>query len=367
MTGTATRFFGKGHTARGVHFLYPSALQGAEKRIELQGPPGTGKSTALRRLADHLLTQGTDIQCFHSPLYPDDLDALYIPSRRIAVADASVCGGLPESSAVQRTELRFDEAAEPGRLTEEQRQELRELEERLQPAYEEAYALFAEALRIHDEWEQYYIGSMDFAKADEVASETALSLFGETRIEKTAQVRHVFFGAATPRGAVDHIQNLTASCGRRIFIKGRAGSGKSTLLKRLAAEAEARGIDVEVFHCGFDPNSLDMLIFPELGTAIFDSTAPHEYFPDRAEDEVLDMYERVLPAGIDERYAGDLAAVKARYSNAMKKATAQLGEVQRIDARIKELYGTVTDYATADRLSARLLAEVEDLSAPAAK
>ena len=31
------------------------------------------------------------------------------------------------------------------------------------------------------------------------------------------------------------------------------------MLKSLASASESRGFDVQVFHCGFDPNSLDML------------------------------------------------------------------------------------------------------------
>ena len=40
------------------------------------------------------------------------------------------------------------------------------------------------------------------------------------------------------------------------------------MLKKLAKVAEEKGFDVEVYHCGFDPNSLDMVIVRELGFAI---------------------------------------------------------------------------------------------------
>ena len=169
----------------------------------------------------------------------------------------------------------------------------------------------------------------------------------------------MFFGAATPQGAFDYIQALTAPMDRRIFIKGRPGSGKSTLLKKLAAAAESNGIEVQVFHCGFDPNSLDMLIFPELRTAIFDSTAPHEYFPDRPGDEVLDMYEHVIKPGTDEAHAAELAAVRARYSATMKEATASLAEAEAVDARLKAVFTAATDFAAVEALRQRLLAEWE--------
>jgi ABC-type glutathione transport system ATPase component len=203
---------------------------------------------------------------------------------------------------------------------------------------------------------------MDFQKADQVGHELVSSLLGEQELKPSATVRHLFFGAATPKGAVDHIPTLTAQLGRRIFIKGRPGSGKSTLLKRLARAAEERGYDVDVFHCGFDPNSLDMLIFPERNLAIFDSTAPHEYFPSRSGDEVLDMYERTMEPGTDERYADELKAIQQRYSQKMQEATAFLKEAQQIHSRIKVAYMSATDFSKVDALCTDLQQEVRQLA-----
>lgn len=113
------------------------------------------------------------------------------------------------------------------------------------------------------------------------------------------------------------------------MVKGRAGSGKSTLLKKIAAEGLKRGYDVEVYHCGFDSNSLDMVIVRELGVAIFDSTAPHEYFPDRDTDEIVDMYELCIAPGTDEWHADQLAVIRYSYASAMKEAIGHLAEAKR--------------------------------------
>ena len=43
-----------------------------------------------------------------------------------------------------------------------------------------------------------------------------------------------------------------------------------------------------------------MVIVRELGFAIFDSTAPHEYFPSREGDEIIDMYALIVTPGTDE-------------------------------------------------------------------
>lgn len=75
-----------------------------------------------------------------------------------------------------------------------------------------------------------------------------------------------------------------------IFRTSRQGLSIDTLLKgvqelvnrpyskKIAAAAESRGFDVEMYHCGFDPESIDMVLVRELKFCVFDSTNPHEYF-----------------------------------------------------------------------------------------
>ncbi|HWI61692.1 MAG TPA: PRK06851 family protein [Symbiobacteriaceae bacterium] len=351
-------FFARGNTARGVHCLYDSAFQGLRKIFLLNGLPGCGKSTLLQRIADDAAAQGQPADLFHSPLNPDELDALILPNLAVGIADGRTCEGLDSLDGVELVAVDLGQAVAADQLSDEARQEIESLHTQWAAALSKAYESFATALRIHDEWEAIYIKKMDFAKADQVGQELASALFGERSAAKEPKVRHLFFGAATPQGAVDHIQGLTSHLERRIFIKGRPGSGKSTLLKRLAKAAAESGLDVEVFHCGFDPNSLDMLIFPELSTAIFDSTAPHEYFPSQSSDEILDMYERAMEPGTDAEYAAELREIQQRYSQKMREATAYLQSAQAAHAAIKAHYVAVTDFALVDRLSLELLGEL---------
>lgn len=360
MAGSIRHFFGRGNTARGVHCLYDSSFQGLQKVYLLVGYPGSGKSTALRHIADELTSQGHALDLFHSPLNPEELDALIVKDLQVGFADERTCQGLDSLANAVRVD--FGQAVDVAQLTQEAKREVAALETQLQEAFSRAYDTFAAALRIHDEWEAIYIGKMDFHKADQVGQELISTLFGEHTPNKTATARHLFFGAATPQGAVDHIPTLTEGLARRIFIKGRPGSGKSTLLKRLAAAAEERGIDVDVFHCGFDPNSLDMLIFPELDLAIFDSTAPHEYFPCRSSDEVLDMYERAMEPGTDERYESELTSIQQRYAQKMQEATAYLRDAQKIHSAIKAHYTALTDFDKIARLSSDLRREIQALA-----
>lgn len=364
MLRSTRHYFARGNTAHGAHFLYDSAFQGLTKIFLLEGPSGTGKSTTIQRLAEELMKQGLSVELFHSPLEPESLDALIVTDLKIGVADGRECEGLSDLNNTEIVYLYLGLAVDQSQLSVNAQEELQFLQQAQNEAYSKAYNSFAAALRVHDEWEKVYISHMDFPKADLIVQELSRSLFGRQQLRKQPFIRHLFFGAATPRGAVDHIQNLTVELETRIFIKGRPGSGKSTLLKKLAKSAEQRGFDVEVFHCGFDPNSLDMLIIPELSLAIFNSTAPHLYFPNRIGDEILDMYSRTIQPGTDERHATELEPIKIRYTQHMKEATSYLGEALDASTTIKKIYTAATDYTLIDKLYNQLSIEIQQLTIP---
>ncbi len=353
-----SHYFARGNTAYGAHFLYESAFRDLDKIIMLTGPDGTGKSTTIQRAAEHLIEQGQHVQCFHSPLRPEQLDGIIATEWKIGIVDAAACQGVPKQDATEVIAIDFGTAIDEAAIKPEHAERIASLSSRLANAYSSAYQTYQAALRIHDEWERYYIANTDFEKADQLAQAWSDDLFGGHAGSAPAAGRHLFFGAATPKGAFDFIQRLTASLPRRIFIKGRPGSGKSTFLKKLSGEAENRGVDVQIFHCGLDPNSLDMLIFPKLGTAIFDSTSPHEYFPEREGDEILDLYALTVAPGTDEAHADALAAIRARYSAAMKEAAAYLASAEAIDAQIKSIYTSATDFSVVERLRRQLQSEL---------
>lgn len=362
MVGTTRHLFARGNTARGVHTLYESAFHGVRRLYLLAGYPGTGKSTVLKQLAESAISQGQTVELFHSPMNPDDLDALIIRDLQVGLADERACLGLDALTDVEVTRIDFGQAVDLTKLTTETKQEIDALHTQVLTACARAYETFANALRIHDEWEAIYIAQMDFQKADQVGQALIDSLFGDQPLSKKATVRHLFFGAATPKGAVDHIPTLTSHLQRRILIKGRPGSGKSTMLKRLAAAAEAKGFDVEVFHCGFDPNSLDMLLFPELSLCIFDSTAPHEYFPSQSSDEILDMYEKAIQPGTDEQFATELKPIQERYAQKMQEAIALLKEAQQLHLRMRSHYAACTEITKVNQLGAHLRQAIEHLA-----
>lgn len=86
-----------------------------------------------------------------------------------------------------------------------------------------------------------------------------------------------FLGANSSQGFVSFFENaLEDDAIRQNFIfKGGPGCGKSTAMKQAAREGLRRQQPMEIIHCSSDPSSLDGVLFPEQGKALYDGTAPH--------------------------------------------------------------------------------------------
>lgn len=222
----------------------------------------------------------------------------------------------------------------------------------------QARETFQQARSFHNQKEAIYLSEMDFAAANVAAERTVSLLLEGAGSHKGGKEVHRFFGGATAQGNLDYIEEITAELPRRFFLKGRPGTGKSTFLKKIAAAALAQGFDTDIYHCALDPKSLDMVVIPGLGCCLLDSTAPHEYFPSREGDEIVDLYQECVTPGTDEKYHEKLTFLESEYKSLIKKALGFLQSAQEANHRFEETLPLLDETAlqnTAGRLSKSLL------------
>lgn len=361
MTGRIRNYYAGGNTALGFWSLYESNLQGLNRLFILKGGPGTGKSSLMKRIGQEWIDEGYDIEFLHCSSDNNSIDGVIIPRLKAGIVDGTAPHVIePKAPGAIEEYVNLGLAWNSQQLV-QHKGDIRSITKQISESFQLVYSTFAQALKIHDEWEKIYIENMDFSKANLLTEELVKTLFADKFINKQADVRDRFFGAATPEGPVDFIQNLTEDVQKRYFIKGRPGTGKSTLLKKLAGEAVKRGINVEIYHCGFDPNSLDMVIFRELGLAVFDSTAPHEYFPDRVNDEIIDVYKTVIAPGTDERYALEIQNIIARYSTKMKEATSYIARAKTLHDELEKFYIEAMDFVIVEKLQEEISSEIKGI------
>jgi hypothetical protein len=344
LSGKIRNYYAGGNTAKGFYNLYDSNLAGLDRLFILKGGPGTGKSTLMKKVGKEWSEKGYDIEYLHCSSDNKSIDGVIIRELGCGIVDGTAPHVIePKAPGAIEEYVNLGVAWNSQKLG-QQKTEIEDLQAKISAAFQAAYDDYAEALRIHDEWEEFYITNMDFQKADNLTADLIEAFFGENSLNKPSDIRHRFLGAATPKGPNDFIPNLTEDIEKRFFIKGRPGSGKSTMLKKLVTAAEDRGFDAEVYHCGFAPNSLDMVILRELGIAIFDSTAPHEYFPEREGDEIVDMYEKTITPGTDEKFAKEIAEIEKRYSEKMKQGTSHLATAKALHDDLEQIYVAAMDF-----------------------
>lgn len=369
MTDRNIHYFARGNTAQGLFQLTASAYQGLQAIYVLQGYPG-GTEEFLMKLGHAYSYRNFKLQLIHQPLDNDWLEGILIEDRSIAIIDGEAWTEELQSGGAEIHFIDLKAALDQEKLL-ANASRIEEIEQEIKRLYDTAYESFNRTLRIHDDWEKLYIDNLDRERMNQLAVEwcddylQSVVISGQQDGEQDrstaglAKVRHRFLGAATWRGAVDYIPNLTDQLHTRIFVKGRPGSGKSTLFRKIADTAVQKGIETEIYHCGFDPHSLDMLIFPELSLAIFDSTAPHEHFPVREGDAILDVYELAIAAGTDEKYEDEIREVRQQYSNSMRQSIAYLAEVKEFRNELVSIYEAAADHSILSSIEGNLLKELD--------
>ncbi len=196
--------------------------------------------------------------------------------------------------------------------------------------YQGMLRAYADAKKIHDEWESIYIKNMDFDRLNKFGDNVIKRLVYGTSSKGSGKTYKRFFGTSTVDVPVNYIDDLTESLNKRCFIKGRPGTGKSTFLKKLSKALKDRSFDVEEYYCSFDKNSLDMVVSRELSFCVFDSTAPHEKFPSKTCDEILDFYINAGLNGIDEKFGNELYDIKEQYNKKMQEGMEFFKEYHKI-------------------------------------
>jgi hypothetical protein len=210
--------------------------------------------------------------------------------------------------------------------------------------YEAAYDAFKKGLEIHDRLEKVYIREMNFDKADLIAEEFIQGLLaGKEKRHRQVHVYERLFGTNTPGGMVNFVDDLIEPIANVVYVKGRAGTGKSHFMKRVWHACMEYGYDLEIYYCSFDPKSIDMVVVRELDFCMFDSTPPHEFFPKKGSDQVVDLYESTVTPGTDEKYAIEIERINKAYKAKMREGLEILGNLrERVPGKNPDLTAVLT-------------------------
>ncbi|MFS0674177.1 hypothetical protein [Ornithinibacillus sp. 179-J 7C1 HS] len=311
-------YYVSGNTAEGfVNYLSSNTLD-FHHHIILKHPSHTVKTMIIKEVIKEYETED-NLEILYSSLGEEFLEGVIIRDKKIALIDERI-GSADLNGAFEMDLSLFtvDDVTTSDFSIE--RTQIKSLTE-------DAYTNFETGLRIHDQLEDIYIKEMDFIKANKIAEEfiDTILKYGSPQ-GNNAQIYHRLFGTNTKDGVVNVVPDILSQVSQKYFIKGRAGTGKSTFMKKIMTACREHGFDVELYHCSFDPNSIDMVLVRDLDFCIFDSTDPHEFFPNGPGEEVIDMYDKAVTPGTDEKYSEEINELTNSYKSYMKKGVICLKE-----------------------------------------
>lgn len=362
MTGKIRNYYATGHTARGFYNFFDSVLEGLDRVYILRGNLGTGMSAFIRKMGENMSSRGFNLELIHSPSDNDSLEGVIVTDLKVGIVDGTAPNVIvSQAPGVIEKDVHLGVTWNARQLY-TRKETIKDLNRKIKTCVQKVYDAFSEALLIHDdELEQLYFTHLDIAKADDLTQRLINEFFQDATFANHGTVRHMFLGAATPHGPINHIPSLTANVGRRYFIKGPPGCGKSHMMKKITTEAEKRGIDMEVYHCSFDPHSLDMVLLPELDIAIFDSTDPHEHFPDRNSDITIDVYTEAITPGAEDAHAEEIKAIHGRYKSRMKEGIAHLAQAKTLYDELETIYKEAMDFDQLEQIYRDIEDQIETL------
>ena len=346
------KYFLRANTASGLVNLAESNLSGIDNLYILNGRSKFLKNIILKNVEKYTVEHGKNIECCVSPFNISQLDAVILRESKTAVIDSSCITKIGKC-----TQIETDEFISPQKI-EKYKSRQAELSKNAQEALLGLYSSYKSAKAVHDEWEKLYIDNIDFARLNKFEEGLLENMIDKKSSELSADCRKRFFGASTPDGSVNYINNLTEGIKTRYFIKGRPGTGKSTFMKKLAKKAQDYGYTHQIYYCSFDKNSLDMVVIPELSMCVFDSTAPHELFPEYDSDKVLDFYKEAGLSGTDERLEKEFAEIKQRYSFRISEGVAKLRLANGYLKETERYYEKAANVELADKISDKIVRKI---------
>lgn len=305
-------------TGQGMKHVYLDILKEADEAYFFKGVFGFKVSELLKEIGYHYIQNGYDIEFFYDPLFENTVQATFIKGVNKLFLQASKPCIEPSQLGTRDRVISFYECLDE-EIIKANGQRLKELAEEVSDWHDKCFESLHSAIQIHDEWEVETQKKMDWKALDESREELIEQILGGILLNKRGRLTHRLLGTLTPDGARDYLQNMTRNLEKRIFIKGLPGTGKSTIMKAIKREALERGFDVQMVWCGLDATSIDMVIIPELKFCIFDSTAPHEYFPDpkRAGDVIFDIEKHCHLTEVEEE---NIKEITKRYQVAINNS-----------------------------------------------
>ncbi len=338
------------NTSQGFYTFIPDLIRGLRKIYILKGAPGSGKSTFIRLLGESLSEKGYEIEFWISALDPVNPDGVHIPRLGTAVINGSLPQPIdPRYPGATGHIIYLGEYRNKKELNGKTR-EIIELTDRQEEQNGKAYEVLKNAGQAREQIKTAARVCLHMGNISKLIEELASELLREQPGE-----RHYFASAVTADGVVNYIDEISNECRRRYILKGPPGSGKSLVITELAQLARKKGYFLEYYHCGFEVESIVMVIIRNLQLALIDGG--NMELSVKPWDIVVDMT-TYLDHYTPEEAAARSSEAGRNYESLLLDAQVKLENAHSTLKELKKIYTGFMDFEQLDKRRQEILEEI---------
>lgn len=183
--------------------------------------------------------------------------------------------------------------------------------------------------------------------------------------KKIKHPKHYFATAITHKGFVDIMDDLSKSYTVRYILRGEPGCGQDIILEKICDLATQHGYYAEIFHDALQPQKINMLLIPELSTAILTENKKQDELW-RSQDHIIPMHQFLAPSD-DESPEREEKDIHNCFKTLLEKASEKIAEAKSLHDDVEFYYRKAMDFEQVDELSASLLNQILALATKAEK
>ncbi|MGI6678122.1 MAG: PRK06851 family protein [Dehalobacterium sp.] len=345
--------FPGGNTPRGFYSFYHDGLKNMERIFILKGGPGTGKSTLIRKVGLEMVERGFAVEFWQCSSDNDSLDGVIIPDFKIAIIDGTSPHMVdPKYPGVVEQLVNLGDHWDEKYLK-SHKNVIKKLVDEISASFQDAYRQLNQAQKVYKAWKDINKAAMDFNKVNQKTELLMQEIFSV----HAPFVRHMFASAITPRGLVNFINSITEDCKKRYILKGLPGTGKSTLIRKIAEGAVERGYQADFYHCALDPDTLDMVVIPQLGIAVFDGSNPHLVEPERAGDTVINMMDALDLEEVGQQKE-KTEQLDGEFKQYLHEAIGKLAQAKKLHDQLEGFYIKAMDFEAVEHTGTQIFNKI---------
>lgn len=270
-TGKLRKVFPGGNTCQGFFSYYDHIIEPDTTRIfVIKGGPGVGKSTFMKYIGEKMLELGYDVEHHCCSSDNNSLDGVCIPAIGVALMDGTAPHVVdPKNPGAVDEIIHLGDFWDEEKLVQNKELILKS-NKRVGRLFKIAYNQLAEAKAIKDELDSYYAEATNMAGIYGIIHDIAKDILEDAEFQfvNEPKERHLFSTAFTPKGQAHYLETVLDGVEKLYYVTGEASAIGSEVVGTVAKAIHMHGLASEVFHCSFEPKAVDLVIIPDMKTAI---------------------------------------------------------------------------------------------------